>query len=285
LNCLAADNGKVLWSRDLKEASGAKIPMWAFVGSPLVADDLVIVYAGGELGKGLLAYRIQSGDLAWTAPAGMSSYSSPQVTCIAGISQCLMLHDSGLTAVEVARGKKLWETGVIMKGAPRCGQPRLVDGNKLLVGALGGLGCSLVEVSQDGEKWVVTNKWDSKELKPEFPDFVVCDRYAYGFDIGIFCCLRLADGKRTWKEGRYGRGQVMLLRDQGLLLVSSETGELVLLAADPKEHREVARFQALAGKTWNHPVVVNDWIYLRNGQEMACYSISGEPDSRIANAK
>jgi outer membrane protein assembly factor BamB len=276
LNCLDADTGKVLWSRDMKEASGAKVPMWAFVSSPLVTDDLVIVYAGGEAGKGLLAYRLQSGELAWTAPAGTSSYSSPQVTCVAGTPQCLILHDSGLTAVELATGKKLWETGVIMKGAPRCGQPRLVDGNKLLVGALGGLGCSLVEVAKNGDGWAVTNKWDSKELKPEFPDFVVCDEYAYGFDIGIFCCLRLADGKRTWKEGRYGRGQVMLLRDQGLLLVSSETGELVLLATDPKEHRELARFQALEGKTWNHPVVVNDRVYLRNGQEMACYSIPSQ---------
>ncbi|HTL15607.1 MAG TPA: alcohol dehydrogenase, partial [Patescibacteria group bacterium] len=107
---------------------------------------------------------------------------------------------------------------------------------------------------------------------PEFPDFVVQKGYAYGFDVGIFCCLNLADGKRTWKEGRYGRGEVMLLRDQDLLLVSSETGELVLMAADPKTHRELGRFQALQGKTWNHPVVCGDRIYFRNAQEMAFYS-------------
>jgi hypothetical protein len=69
----------------------------------------------------------------------------------------------------------------------------------------------------------------------------------------------------------------MLLRDQGLLLVSSETGELVLIAADPGAHKELARFQALRGKTWNHPVVRTDRIYLRNDQEMACYSLSAKP--------
>jgi hypothetical protein len=242
-----------------------------------VTGDLVIVYAGGEAGKGLLAYKTRSGELVWSAAAGASSYSSPQLTSLAGVPQCLMLHDAGLTAFDVATGTKLWETGVAMKGAPRCGQPRLIEGNQLLVAALGGLGCSLIEINTNGGQWTVSNKWDSKDLKPEFPDFVVHNGYAYGFDIGIFCCLKVVDGKRAWKEGRYGRGEVMLLRDQGLLLVSSETGELILLAADPTAHRELGRFQALSGKTWNHPVVRGDRVYLRNAQEMACYAISSKP--------
>jgi outer membrane protein assembly factor BamB len=274
LNCLEAGTGQLVWKRDLKQDSGAKVPMWAFASSPLVLDDLVIVYAGGEAGKALLAYRSQSGDLVWTTPGGQSTYSSPQLTTIDGVAQCLILHDEGLMAVDVATGKRLWEAGIAMKGAPRCGQPHLVEGNKLLVGVLDGMGSSLVEISRQGDQWKAAIQWDSKDLKPEFPDFVVHNGYAYGFDIGMFCCLNLADGKRTWKEGRYGRGEVMLLRDQGLLLVSSETGELVLLAADPAAHRELARFQALRGKTWNHPVVIGDRIYLRNAQEMACYSLA-----------
>ena len=169
-----------------------------------------------------------------------------------------------------------------MKGAPRCGQPRLIGTNQLLVATLGGLGSSLIEVFTNNNGWTTTTKWDSKDLKPEFPDFVVQNGYAYGFDIGVFCCINVADGKRTWKEGRYGRGEVMLLRDQNLLLISSETGELVLLAADPAAHRELARFQALQGKTWNHPVVMADRVFLRNAQEMACYSIAPTKPSKLA---
>ncbi len=275
-NCLDAASGRPIWKHDLKADSGTKVPTWAFSGSPLVTSNLVIVYAGGEAGKGLLAYNISSSDLVWTAAAGASSYSSPQLTSLGGVVQCLMLHDGGLTAVDPNTGTKLWETGLAMKGAPRCGQPRLVDGNKLLVAALGGLGSSLIEITTNGGQWTIANKWDSKELKPEFPDFVISDSHAFGFDIGVFCCLNLADGKRSWKEGRYGRGEVMLLRDQRLLLISSESGELVLLAADPAAHTELGRFQALQGKTWNHPVVCGDRIYLRNAQEMACYSAAAK---------
>jgi hypothetical protein len=79
--------------------------MWGFSSSPLVVDDRVIVYGGGASGKSLLAYRLNSGDLIWTAAAGQSSYSSPQLTTLAGKSQCLMLHDFGLSAVDPATGE------------------------------------------------------------------------------------------------------------------------------------------------------------------------------------
>jgi hypothetical protein len=38
------------------------------------------------------------------------------------------------------------------------------------------------------------------------------------------------------------------------LLVISEAGDMLLLAANPERHLELGRFRALAGKTWNHPV-------------------------------
>jgi len=57
------------------------------------------------------------------------------------------------------------------------------------------------------------------------------------------------------------------------LIVIGESGEIVLLAADPREHREIARFHAIRGKTWNHPVAVGDKFFVRNGEEAACYEL------------
>ena len=93
------------------------------------------------------------------------------------------------------------------------------------------------------------------------------------------CCRNLADGKRAWKEGRYGRGQVLLLQEQNALRVSSETGELILLATDPGGLKELGRFQAFEGKTWNHSVVRLNRVYLRNAQEIACYALSTKATS------
>ena len=116
--------------------------------------------------------------------------------------------------------------------------------------------------------------WTSEKVKPEFPDFVVHQNHAYGFDGPFLCCVDLSSGKRAWKGGRYGRGQVLLLPDASQLLVMTEdSGDAVLLAADPAEHRELARLQVLSAKTWNHPVVAHGRLYVRNAEEMACYQL------------
>ena len=65
----------------------------------------------------------------------------------------------------------------------------------------------------------------------------------------------------------YGNGQVLLLADQGLLLVLGEKGE-VALEADPEKHAVLGKFKAIEGKTWNHPVVAGGRLFVRNGEEI-----------------
>ena len=272
LNCLDAATGKRYWSRDVATDAPAKPPMWGFSGSPLVIDNLVVAFGGGESGA-LLAYKIDSGEIAWRAATSHESYSSPQLATIGGRRQCLMLGDRGLTAVDPTTGAVLWEGGTAMPGAPRAVQPRVVDDSHLVVGTLDGTGVTSIAVTSESISWKVDQLWTTTQMKPEFPDFVVHDGHIYGFDGAIFCCLDLATGKRSWKEGRYGRGVVMLLPNQSLLLVISETGEAVLLAANPERHQELGRFRALEGKTWNHPVIVRGRLYARNAEEMACYEV------------
>jgi len=275
LNCLDASTGKLHWSRDMAADAGAAVPMWGFVASPLVVDGKVIVFAGGTSDRNLLAYRADSGELAWTAKAGPSSYSSPQLATLDGVRQCLLLSDRTLTSVDPATGMVLWDFGLAMAGAPRVLQPRVIGATQLVVGTLQGPGVTMIDVMRDGSQgWRVTERWTTTQMKPEFPDFVVHEGHAYGFDTNIFCCIDLASGKRCWKEGRYGRGQVLLLADQAALLVLSEKGEAVLLAANPEQHEELGRFQALQGKTWNHPVIAHGRLYVRNAEEMACYELT-----------
>ncbi len=110
-------------------------------------------------------------------------------------------------------------------------------------------------------------------MKSDFNDFVAHNEISSALTENIFECVDLATGKRQWKKGRYGNGQVLLLDDANQMLITSETGELVLLKTDPDKLVELARIQAIEGKTWNHSIIVANRVYLRNAQEAACYEL------------
>src|SRR5262249_2985345 len=99
LNCLDAATGQRHWACDTAADAGAATPMWGFSSSPLILNGMVITFAGGSGDRNLLGYRAETGALAWTAPVGHGSYSSPQLVNLSGTNQCLMLTDDGLHAV------------------------------------------------------------------------------------------------------------------------------------------------------------------------------------------
>lgn len=278
LNCLDPRTGHLLWSHDIVIDGGAEITaqafaprQWGYSNSPLVADGLVFVFAGGTKEKGLLAYHADSGELAWSAPAGADGYSSPQLVTLAGQKQILMHANSGLIAFDPATGKQLWQLPCASDKFLPITQPQIVGPDKLLIQSENGI--QLIKLTVDGDKWTPTQQWDSRSLKLTLNDYVVHDGSIYGFDDNIFCCLDLETGKRRWKAGRYGSGQVLLLPDQPLLVVTTETGEAVLVSPNPKKLEELGRFQAIEGKTWNHPVIAEGKLFVRNAEEMACYEL------------
>lgn len=270
LNALDARTGSVLWTRNVATEIGKAVPMWGFASSPLVVDDIVIVAATGTL----VAYDRATGQRRWSGPPHGGSYSSPQLATIDGVAQVLLLSAAGATSVAVADGALLWEYA--WPGEVTIVQPAIINDSDVLVTsavATGGIGVRRLGIVHAGNEWRVEERWSSNGLKPYFNDFVLHNGYAFGFDGNILSCIDLKDGSRKWKGGRYGNGQLVLLPDQDLLLVISEEGELALVRAASDQFTEVARFTALEGKTWNHPVLAGTSLLVRNDHEMAAFRL------------
>jgi outer membrane protein assembly factor BamB len=265
-------DGSIDWQADLREVAQREPPTWGFSASPLVVDSLVIVHAGGEGDKGTLAFDIDSGDLVWSAPSGDHSYASAQLAEIGGEQHVLMLTNKELTLLDPKTGEirltHQWE-----HNGYRSLQPQVIDGNSVVLPSGMGTGTRRIRVEKGDAGWTAEEMWTSRFFKPDFNDLVIHDGFIYGFDATIFACIDLETGERAWKKGRYGSGQVLFLKQSNALLVVSEKGEIVLLKADPSGHQELARIEAVEGKTWNHPVVIGDRLYVRNGKEAACYRL------------
>jgi outer membrane protein assembly factor BamB len=274
VNALDARTGAVIWSRNAATDTGAPLPGWGFAGSPLIVGDVVIVATGGRLA----AYDAANGAPRWTAQTGGAGYSSPQLATIDGVDQVLLLNTSGAAGVAPADGAVLWTHEWRSDGIV---QPAVMAGHEILVGSGSGgaeVGMRRLEImhasgAAPATGWSVVERWTSNGLKPYFNDFVVHEGHAFGFDGSILSCIDLADGKRKWKGGRYGQGQMIVLPDQDVLIVLSEEGELALVSATPDEFKELARFKALEGKTWNHPVLIGDILLVRNSEEMAAFRV------------
>lgn len=273
LTCLNASTGAKTWERDIQVDSKRKPPMWGFASSPLVTEGVVVVHAGsGAKEEGvLLAYDAATGEPRWSILSGSHSYSSAQTANLEGVSGVLMETNAGLQFVKAKDGATIWQFDSPTQNY-RTLQP-LVLGNSILLANSLGEGTKRLSVTREGESWSIKEQWTSSEMKPDFNDFVEHQGSLYGFDKDIFACIDLTTGKRQWKKGRYGNGQVLLLCDAGQMLVTSEKGELVLLKADSSKMVELAKFQAIEGKTWNHSVVVGNLVFIRNAEEAACYEL------------
>ena len=270
LNCLDLETGARIWSKDIIKDNQAKLNGWGMSGSPLVIDHKVIVNAGGANDRSLVAYDAASGDFVWGGGNAGADYSSPLVATLAGVRQ-ILIFTGRVSAHDVVSGKVLWEYPW-PGGHPHIAMPVILPGDRVLITSGYGTGSELLQIKNAADsKWSATRIWKSIRLKAKFTNVVYRDGFIYGLDDGILVCLDAADGSLKWKEGRYGHGQVIL--SGPLLLVTDEGGDMVLVEPVPEEPRELTRFTALHGKTWNPPALAGEYLVVRNDKEAACYRL------------
>lgn len=267
LRCLDAASGRRLWRVDLAAEASAPLPQWGYASSPLVTDGLVVAFAGGRLGW--VARRLENGEPAWERPGGRETYCSAQLVTLQGEPQILLCDQAGLRAVRPADGHVLWERlSNSAMGLPMLQAHVMPDGS-LLAESLPGV--ARFDVPANGGN--VVDRWTSNALRPSFNDYVVHDGHIYGLDDGILCCLDASTGKRRWKKGRFGHGQMLYLAEEAAALILTEAGELVRVPLAPAGLQEAGGCRVLDGKCWNHPIVSGDRVFVRNAEEMACYEL------------
>ncbi|HEY0097510.1 MAG TPA: PQQ-binding-like beta-propeller repeat protein [Pyrinomonadaceae bacterium] len=272
LRALDAKTGRLFWQKNILADNGASNIQWGMAASPLIVDDKVVVLAGGTSGKGVVAYNKLTGARVWSSLNDRASYTSPMLVTLAGKRQIMVVTASRIAGLDPADGAVLWTHPWDVSMGINVSQPLITGANRFFISAGYGKGATLVELQGSGKSFTTKSIWENINLKTKFNSPVVHNGHAYGLDEGILTCLDLATGERKWKGGRYGYGQVLLASNH--LIVTTDTGDLVLVKADPAAYAEVAKFNALSGKTWNVPALAGGRLLMRNGNEMAAYNLT-----------
>lgn len=277
VNCLDAATGKRLWSHDTLAEYDAQNISWGKADSPLVVDDNIVISVGATDDHSLVAFNLETGKEAWAAGTRRSSYASPVLAEIASVRQILVVNEDFLTSHDAATGEVLWEHAWPgnSDGNASASQPVPVGENRIFLSKGYGIPSQLLQVRRDDhDDWSTEPIWSKPVLRTKLGNVVIRDGVIYGIDDIDMDSADLETGKRRWKKRRrpeLGHGQIMLVGDK--ILVISESGELVLLAVDKKKYRELAKFQAIEGVTWNNPALSGNYLLLRNAEEAACYKL------------
>jgi outer membrane protein assembly factor BamB len=271
LTALRLDTGERLWSHKVLDENGGNNPSWGTSGSPLVEGDVVVVSAGGPDGRSLVAYRAATGERAWSAGHDKQSYSSPALITLLGRRQLVVFNQGSVAGHDPATGELLWRHP-FPADQPNVAQPLPLAGDQLLLSAGYGVGSKLLRIAAEPDGSMKASLvWETPRLKSKFANLVSHDGYVYGLDDGVLVCLDPGNGQRKWRDGRYGHGQTILVA--GLLLVQAEDGEIVLVDPRPDGLKELTRFTAFDGKTWNPPALAGGRLYVRNDREAAVFEL------------
>lgn len=291
LHCFDGSTGKVLWQLDLQKRYGLSqaeeegLVMWGRAASPLIVDNLVVVPGGGKSGraKNLIALDADNGNVAWESENRLGdgtsdqiSYSSPALITLAGQRQIVIVNESTASGHDPANGERLWSHPWPghSNGDANSSQAMAIDGNRLLLSKGYSGGAELLELKPAGSGETLESEtvWkNSRVLQTKFSNVVAHGGHLYGLSEGILECAHAESGKRKWKSGRYGYGQILGVGD--LLLVLAEDGRLALVELSPQKFNQLGVIQAIEGKTWNNLCLYGRQLVVRNGQEAACFEL------------
>src|SRR5262245_21405367 len=280
LACWEAATGKPVWKAEtLADPRSGKDNLYFGVSaSPLVAGDNVVVQGGGTGSKGLKAYELKTGNPAWTAGDDPASYASPVLIG----KDIIVLTGANLMAVAPA-GDIRWKFP--FKDPLNESSTTPIKVGDLYIAASVMAGAAAFRVADQDSKPIPEQAWKNPTLTCYFSTPVAVGKDHLYLVTGVpsltnpsvtLRCVETASGKEVWKKASVGKYHAALLRmADGNLIMHDDQGTLHLLAPNIKEYQELATSKA-CGPTWAHPAVAGGKIYVRDGKELICLSLTGE---------
>ena len=140
------------------------------------------------------------------------------------------------------------------------------------------LGALLVQVTNNRPRTL----WHLDDaISSHYACTLVRDGHAYGFhghswEQGgpTLRCIQLATGKKMWEQPKLGSGTIVRAGDQFVIL--SDTGELQLATATPKEFKIKHRAQIVGRPTRSYPAIADGFAYIKGPKQLVCVDLRAD---------
>jgi len=278
LQCLAVADGKKLWGANFtKDFDGLFIGEKGAAqgamrhgnnGAPAIDGDHLIAQVGSTNGASVVCFDKKTGKVIWKSQNDVAGYGAPLVEPIAGVRQVVSYTADGVIGLQPESGELIWRVPVKTTFARHATTP--VIANDMVVVSSHQVGLIGINVSKAGAK----QKWVSKAAAINFASPIAVGPYLYGLGPAKNVeCVEIATGDVKWsKDGWWttsadkAYGAFLVLGPN--ILALTDSGTLILFAADPKECRELGRAQ-VCGANWCNPAYVDGKLFLRDGNRQS----------------
>jgi outer membrane protein assembly factor BamB len=282
--CLDVADGRTVWRTNFAKDFGAN-----FIGekgqsvganrhgnnaSPMIVGDRIFVSVGGPESASVVCFAKKDGKVLWRSENDVAGYGGPVVATVAGIQQVLAFTADGAIGLRAQNGALLWRVPVKTAYARHVASP-IVLGDLVIVGShlAGNMG---LRVSRDGEGCKVETAWLDRRNAINFSSPVLVGDYYYCLGpAGMMFCADAKTGEEKWTlEITAGtpKAQAQFVVMKKNILVLTDTGELLLVAADPAAAKVVSRLK-VAGETWCNPAYADGKLFLRDKDSLMCVNL------------
>jgi outer membrane protein assembly factor BamB len=277
LYCLEAATGKTVWSKDLVQEFGARIPEWGLAASPLIYRDLVIVHCGASPEGCLMAFNRQSGAEIWRASGDPAGYCTPILIEQDGRELLVAWTPENVVGVTPRNGEIAWSIPYKVTYGVSIATPIYAEGLVFVSGYWeGSKAIQLDPTLRRAElAWEDNRNFRGLMSQPLYRDGYV---YLLEKQHGL-TCFELKSGKKLWDDGnrltprsRNPQANLVWLGDTSRVIALNAEGELILASLSPEGYDEQSRTRIL-GPTWAHPAFAGRRVVARDDKEIVCVEL------------
>ncbi|MHC4521257.1 MAG: outer membrane protein assembly factor BamB family protein, partial [Planctomycetota bacterium] len=292
LICLKADSGDVVWSTHILEKFGGRNIIWGLAESPLVIGDKVICTPGGE-DVSMVALEKETGEVVWqcTGAGDKPGYASPILIEYQGLRQIVTPMSESIVGVRASDGKLLWRYPHKVYTDQNITTPLFHEGILIISGCVR-KGTTALRLRVSGDECSVEDHWHNGTLDNKQGGIVLLNGRLYGYAPSQnrsepWVCIDFKSGDTIFQSApvkssyKYKNG--CLTCADGMLYLYSDDGKMALAKPMPESLEVTGRLRIKdpGGRpTWAHPVVHGGRLYVRYGDKLGVYSVSGGGDQK-----